>query len=89
MATSRVYVEASIKDKFLEAYAAAFKAIAGVTGPATDPSTTHGPQVDVIQYKQVLRYLEAGRGEATTYLGGREIDSKVSIIPCIRRVKIF
>ena len=77
MATARVYVEASIKDKFLKAYAAAFSAIAGVPGPATDPKTTHGPQVDTIQYKQVLRYLEAGRTEANTYLGGKEIDSKV------------
>jgi aldehyde dehydrogenase (NAD+) len=77
MATSRVYVEASIKDRFLEAYKGAFGAIAGKPGPATEHDTTHGPQVDVVQYEQVKRFLAAGEKEAKTVMGGKAIEGKV------------
>lgn len=59
MATSRVYVQKSIAPGFIEAFQKKISAIN--PGDPTKPGTTHGPQADEIQYKNVLKYIEEGK----------------------------
>ena len=67
-APSRLFVEASIKDAFLE------KALAKVPQfqPANplDPKTVMGAIVDRIQLSTVMRYIEAGQKEGAQLLAG-------------------
>lgn len=67
-APSRLFVEASIKDLFLE------KALALVPGYAPgnplDPATVMGALVDQTQMNSVLRYIELGNSEGAKLLAG-------------------
>lgn len=67
-APSRLFVEASIKDKFIE------KALAlvpqYVPGDPLDPSTTMGAIVDSIQLNSVLGFIESGKAEGAKCLAG-------------------
>jgi gamma-glutamyl-gamma-aminobutyraldehyde dehydrogenase/4-guanidinobutyraldehyde dehydrogenase/NAD-dependent aldehyde dehydrogenase len=69
-APSRLFVEASIKDTFLE------KALALVPqyqpGNPLDKSTVMGAIVDQIQLDSVLRYIESGRREGAQLIAGGE-----------------
>jgi gamma-glutamyl-gamma-aminobutyraldehyde dehydrogenase/4-guanidinobutyraldehyde dehydrogenase/NAD-dependent aldehyde dehydrogenase len=69
-APSRLYVEDSIKERFLE------KALALVPqyAPANplEPSTVMGAVVDSIQLATVLRYIESGKNEGARLLAGGE-----------------
>jgi gamma-glutamyl-gamma-aminobutyraldehyde dehydrogenase/4-guanidinobutyraldehyde dehydrogenase/NAD-dependent aldehyde dehydrogenase len=69
-APSRLYVEASIRDAFLE------RAVALVPGfsPANplDPATVMGAIVDQTQMASVLRYIELGKKEGASLLAGGE-----------------
>ncbi len=69
-APSRLFVEASIKDKFLE------KALALVPGYAPgnplDKATVMGAIVDQTQMNSVLRYIEIGKSEGAQLLAGGE-----------------
>ncbi|KAF2149113.1 aldehyde dehydrogenase [Myriangium duriaei CBS 260.36] len=61
MASSRVYVQDTIADKFI---AAAKKAFANTTtGDPLDPNTFRGPQADQIQQDTVNRYIQMGKDE--------------------------
>jgi aldehyde dehydrogenase (NAD+) len=57
-ASSRVYVQESIYDEFLAAYKAAASSVK--LGHQFDPETNQGPQVDEIQHKSILSYIEEG-----------------------------
>jgi len=67
-APSRLFVEASIKDMFLE------KALALVPGYAPgnplDKATVMGALVDKVQMDTVLRYIESGKSEGAKVLAG-------------------
>ena len=67
-APSRLFVEASIKDRFLE------KALAMVPnflpGDPLDESTVMGAIVDSIQLKTVLGFIESGREEGAQLVAG-------------------
>lgn len=69
-APSRLFVEASIKDTFLE------KALALVPsyqpGNPLDKTTVMGAIVDKSQLDNVLRYIESGKNEGATLLAGGE-----------------
>ncbi len=69
-APSRLFVEASIKDAFLE------KALAKVPAyqPANplDKNTVMGALVDTTQLNTVLRYIESGKAEGAKLLAGGE-----------------
>ena len=69
-APSRLFVEASIKDAFLE------KALALVPnyqpGNPLDKATVMGAIVDKSQLDNVLRYIESGKNEGATLLAGGE-----------------
>lgn len=69
-APSRLFVEAGIKERFLE------KALALVPGYAPgnplDPATVMGAIVDQTQMNTVLRYIESGKREGAKLLAGGE-----------------
>jgi gamma-glutamyl-gamma-aminobutyraldehyde dehydrogenase/4-guanidinobutyraldehyde dehydrogenase/NAD-dependent aldehyde dehydrogenase len=69
-APSRLFVEASIRDRFLE------KALALVPGYAPgnplDQATVMGAIVDKTQMESVLRYIELGKKEGASLLAGGE-----------------
>lgn len=69
-APSRLYVEASIKERFLE------KALQLVPAyqPAnpTLPDTVMGALVDTLQMNTVLRYIESGKSEGAKLIAGGE-----------------
>lgn len=72
IANSRIYVQESIAPKFKKLFAAAFSEFKA--GNPLDPSTTHGPQADEIQFKRVKEYLEAAKaGKGKIELGGDAI----------------
>ncbi|KAF5864161.1 hypothetical protein ETB97_008367 [Aspergillus alliaceus] len=68
VANSRIYVQESVADKFLAVFKEKFGAAR--IGNPLDPTTTHGPQADNIQYERVKSYLEIGEKEAKLTMGG-------------------
>ncbi len=69
-APSRLFVEASIKDSFLEK---ALKLVPGYApGNPLDKATVMGALVDQTQMNTVLRYIESGKSEGAKLLAGGE-----------------
>lgn len=69
-APSRLFVEASIKDRFLEKALALVPAYA--PGNPLDQATVMGALVDQTQMNTVLRYIESGKNEGAKLLAGGE-----------------
>ncbi|KAG5665477.1 hypothetical protein KAF25_009602 [Fusarium avenaceum] len=68
MANSRVYVQESVSDKFVEGCK---KALATVkAGDPTEKGVNHGPQADKTQYETVMSYIDEGKKSGTLALGG-------------------
>jgi gamma-glutamyl-gamma-aminobutyraldehyde dehydrogenase/4-guanidinobutyraldehyde dehydrogenase/NAD-dependent aldehyde dehydrogenase len=71
-AGSRLIVEESIRDEFLEKVEAVAKSI--VVGDPLDPATQMGPIVDQSQLKRVMGYIDIGKAEgATLRFGGERV----------------
>ncbi|KAG8629916.1 hypothetical protein KVT40_001535 [Elsinoe batatas] len=71
MASSRVYVQDTIAEKFIEGYKAAMSSIK--PGNPLDTNTMHGPQADQIQQDTVKKYIQLGEESgAEVLLGGEE-----------------
>jgi len=70
MANSRIYVQDTIADKFIALFKEKYGEVK--VGDPTDPDTTHGPQADEAQYKNVLRYIEMGKQSGELVLGGHD-----------------
>jgi len=68
MANSRIYVQESIADKFVEAFKAKFAAVSA--GDPLDAATNHGPQADSAQFDTVHKYIAAGKESGELVLGG-------------------
>ncbi|CAO3654727.1 unnamed protein product [Mucor fragilis] len=69
-AGSRIYVQESIHDKFLEK----FKEYTSQTklGNPHDDDTFQGPQVSQTQFDRIMGYIESGKEQgATCYMGGK------------------
>ena len=74
-AGSRLFVQEGIYDKFVAAAVAKAKAIK--VGNYNEPGVEQGPQVDDIQFKKVLGYIDSGKQEgATVATGGGRHGSK-------------
>ena len=74
-ASSRVYVQENIAEKFIEAYKKVFKAAMKIGDPL-DPATTQGPQADQLQHDRVKSYLQLGRDASDgtkTAMGGNAV----------------
>lgn len=71
-APSRLFVEASIKDKFIEKALAMIPSYA--PGDPLDPSTVMGAIVDPIQLNSVMGLIESGKNEGAKLLvGGNQV----------------
>jgi len=75
MANSRIYVQDSIADKFIELFKTKFGA--AKLGDPTKDGVNHGPQVDSIQYEKILGYIEEGKKSGKLILGGGERDASL------------
>lgn len=61
-ASSRIYVQENIKDKFIEAITRVAKT--RKLGDPTKPGINHGPQADKTQFEAVQKYIALGKEEA-------------------------
>ncbi|KAK1759957.1 aldehyde dehydrogenase [Echria macrotheca] len=68
MANTRVYVHSSVADEFLRLFKESFAAVRD--GDPLAPETTHGPQADEVQYRNVMAYIEQGSQSGKLVLGG-------------------
>lgn len=66
MANSRIYVQESIKDKFLEAFTQL--ASSRKLGDPLSPEINHGPQADKMQHERVKEYIALGKQEAGSFI---------------------
>jgi len=74
-AGSRIYVQDTIYDKFVEK--AVEKAKQMKIGAYNQPEVEHGPQVDELQFDRVMGYIQKGKDEgATVSLGGARHGTK-------------
>lgn len=67
-AGSRLFVEQSIYDKFVEKVVA--RAKKRQLGDPFDPATTQGPQVDSDQFQKIMSYIDKGKTEGAQCLTG-------------------
>jgi 5-carboxymethyl-2-hydroxymuconic-semialdehyde dehydrogenase len=67
-AGSRILVQRTVYDEFVERYAARARSI--VVGDPHDPKTEVGALVHPEHYERVLRYVEIGKSEARLVAGG-------------------
>ncbi|KAM3069550.1 mitochondrial aldehyde dehydrogenase [Clarireedia jacksonii] len=74
-ATSRVLVQESIYDKFLDAFKKQIKEVSVIGDPFAE-NTFQGPQVTKAQYERVLGYVKAGKEEGATLISGGEAFTK-------------
>ncbi|OQV09037.1 hypothetical protein CLAIMM_13219 [Cladophialophora immunda] len=72
VAASRVYVQKTIADKFIEEYKKKMKEAANDLGDPQDPGVKLGPMVDQSQLARVKTMVERGKGEAELVVGGRQ-----------------
>ncbi len=74
-AGSRVFVEDSIHDRFVERLADLNRS--RKLGNPLDTATEQGPQVDQAQFEKILHYIEVGKNEgATCVTGGNRFGDK-------------
>ncbi|KAH8926104.1 putative indole-3-acetaldehyde dehydrogenase [Atractiella rhizophila] len=69
-AGSRIYVQESIYDKFMEKFVAHVKTLK--VGDPFHPDTFQGPQVSKLQYDRIMSYIQSGKDEGATALIGGE-----------------
>lgn len=69
-AGSRLYLQESIKEKFLEKLVAKFKEIQ--VGDPSKATTFQGPQVSQTQFDRISAYIQSGKDEGATLLVGGE-----------------
>lgn len=68
-ATSRLYVQDTIYDTFLEAFKKQTKENTNV-GSQFDSATNHGPQVSKAAQEKILSYIESGKSEGADLIHG-------------------
>lgn len=69
MANSRIYVQESIKDRFIESFIKYAKS--RKIGDPTNPDTNHGPQADKTQHANVQSFIAMGKSEAGSVIDTR------------------
>ncbi|KAH6871230.1 aldehyde dehydrogenase mitochondrial precursor [Thelonectria olida] len=70
VAASRVYVQRSIANQFIQEYKKRMKAAANDLGDPQDPKVRLGPMVDESQLDRVKQMVEQGMSEAELVVGG-------------------
>lgn len=84
-AATRVYVQAEIYDRFVEAYTAAFREKMKAMGDPEDGNVELGPVVDKVQYERILDIIETAKknGDGTLLAGGSSQGSEVNENHCL------
>lgn len=69
---SRVFVQESIADRFIDLLKGAFEAASktNMIGDPSDKNTQVGPLADKAQFKRVMEYLEIGKKDGELVTGG-------------------
>lgn len=70
-ATSRIFVQEGVYDKFVEAFKEQVKTTSKVGDPFSE-DTFQGPQVTKAQFERVLSYIDSGKSEGATLASGGE-----------------
>lgn len=83
ISNSRVYVHKNILSKFAEIFKAKYTAVNA--GDPTQPTTTMGPQVDEIQFNNILKLIDEAKCEGAEVLtgGSRSTEKGFFIQPTI------
>lgn len=68
MANSRIYVQEGIAPRFVEAFNRRFSGVKA--GDPTHEGVQHGPQVDDVQYRAVMSYIDEAKKTGSIALGG-------------------
>lgn len=68
-ATSRILVQDSIYDKFLEQYCHTLNTVSRI-GNLWDKDSYQGPQVSKVQFDRILEYIEIGKKEGASLVAG-------------------
>jgi acyl-CoA reductase-like NAD-dependent aldehyde dehydrogenase len=76
VAASRVYVQKSIANQFIEEYKKKIQAAADDLGDPQDPAVKLGPMVDQGQLERVKVMVERGKSEAELVVGGKQHGDK-------------
>ncbi|KAI1615927.1 aldehyde dehydrogenase mitochondrial precursor [Exophiala viscosa] len=76
VAASRVYVQKSIADRFIEEYKTRMKAAVNDLGDPQDPNVKLGPMIDQAQLERVKEIVERGKHEAELVVGGNQYGDK-------------
>ncbi|OQE30389.1 hypothetical protein PENFLA_c003G07564 [Penicillium flavigenum] len=67
-ANSRIYMHESVAKRFIKLFREKFSAVQ--MGDPLHPATSHGPQIDLLQYNRIKEYLAIGEKDGTLSLGG-------------------
>ena len=76
VAASRVYVQKSVADQFIEEYTKRMRLAVNDFGDPQDPAVKFGPMVDESQLERVKKMVERGRAEAELVVGGGRLGDK-------------
>ena len=76
-ANSRILVQETVYDKFVEAFKEQVKNVSKIGDPFED-STFQGPQVTKAQFERVMGYIESGKSEGATLTMGGEAYKNVN-----------
>ncbi|KAL7273391.1 mitochondrial aldehyde dehydrogenase [Rhizina undulata] len=83
-ATSRILVQESIYEKFIESFKTHTQMVSVIGDPFAE-DTFQGPQVTKQQYERVMQYIEAGKAEGATLVcgGAKHGDKGYFIAPTV------
>ncbi|KAE8331411.1 aldehyde dehydrogenase domain-containing protein [Aspergillus sergii] len=71
-AASRLFVQESIADKFIAAFAQAMKEASNKLGDPTKPETQLGPLADSSQFARVSSFFQQDAGQTKVLVGGKQ-----------------
>lgn len=80
VAASRVYVQKSIAQTFIDKYMEKMKDAVSRIGDPQHPETTMGPLVDAGQFERVQKMIEKGKQQAELVVGGKRFGDKGAFI---------
>jgi aldehyde dehydrogenase (NAD+) len=73
--TSRIYVQESVYEKFLEEFKKYTQENTTI-GSQFDSNVTHGPQISKAQQEKILGYVESAKSEGARLILGGEVSNK-------------
>lgn len=80
VAATRVYVQRSIAQEFIDKYVAKVKEAAGKLGDPQDPNTGLGPLVDHLALERVTAMIERAKNDAELVVGGKRKGDKGNFV---------